>query len=493
MTVPTNRIKQLNDRPTNRRGEFVLYWMVANRRIGWNFSLQRAVEHAERIGKPLVVLEALRCDYQWASDRIHRFVLDGMTDNRTAFAETKARYFAYVEPETSAGAGLLESLAAKACVVVTDELPCFFIPRMLRSVAARLPVTMEAVDSNGILPLRATDRVFPTAQSFRRCLQKELPNHFGGLPSANPLQDSDMPELDRLPRGLLKRWPETTNQQLASDGFLASLPIDHQVSRTSLRGGSVAAEKVLERFVSRRLCRYADERNVVDDEVASGLSPYLHFGHVSAHQVFARIVARESWSDTQLAEKPTGSRNGWWGMSPESESFLDELITWRELGYNMCSKQPNYDQYESLPDWARKTIECHQADARPYVYSLDELDEAETHDPIWNAAQTQLVAEGRIHNYLRMLWGKKIFEWSLSPQDALNSMIELNNRYAIDGRNPNSYSGIFWCLGRYDRAWGPERKIFGKIRYMSSDNTARKVRVKEYIHQYSANSQRTLF
>jgi len=164
---------------------------------------------------------------------------------------------------------------------------------------------------------------------------------------------------------------------------------------------------------------------------------------------------------------------------------LDELITWREIGYNMCWQRDDYDQYDSLPNWAKQTLAEHADDERPELYDLDDFERARTHDPLWNAAQIQLVREGRIHNYLRMLWGKKILEWSASPQDALAIMIELNNKYALDGRNPNSYSGIFWVLGRYDRAWGPERPIFGKIRYMSSDSTARKVRVGNYLKQYA--------
>ncbi len=167
------------------------------------------------------------------------------------------------------------------------------------------------------------------------------------------------------------------------------------------------------------------------------------------------------------------------------ESFWDELITWRELGYNMCWRRQDYDQYASLPAWARQTLADHKTDRRDHVYSLEAFESGQTHDALWNAAQHQLLREGRIHNYLRMLWGKKILEWSPTPEDALEVMIELNNKYALDGRDPNSYSGIFWVLGRYDRPWGPERPIFGKVRYMSSENTARKVRVKDYIRQYS--------
>jgi deoxyribodipyrimidine photo-lyase len=184
---------------------------------------------------------------------------------------------------------------------------------------------------------------------------------------------------------------------------------------------------------------------------------------------------------------PTAARAIQWKhewMSESAEEFLDQLITWRELGFNFCFHREDYDQYESLPEWARKTLKKHSRDRRPFLYTMKEFDAAQTHDPLWNAAQRQLLVEGRIHNYLRMLWGKKILEWSRTPQEALAIMIELNNKYAHDGRDPNAYSGIFWVLGRYDRPWGPEREVFGTVRYMSSENTARKLRVKEYLKKY---------
>jgi deoxyribodipyrimidine photo-lyase len=155
----------------------------------------------------------------------------------------------------------------------------------------------------------------------------------------------------------------------------------------------------------------------------------------------------------------------------------------------MCTHSSDYDRFESLPAWALETLKIHESDPREAVYSLKEFERAATHDELWNAAQNELVREGRMHNYLRMLWGKKILEWTRSPREALNVMIEINNKYALDGRNPNSYSGIFWVLGRYDRAWGPEREIFGKIRYMSSANTARKVRVRDYVRKYGSSDQ----
>jgi deoxyribodipyrimidine photo-lyase len=236
----------------------------------------------------------------------------------------------------------------------------------------------------------------------------------------------------------------------------------------------------MRRFLSERLEQYNDLRNHPDDDATSGLSPYLHFGHVSVHEVFHELARREGWSPGRLAEKAAGSREGWWGMSGPAEAFLDELITWRELGYNFCSRRDDFDRYDSLPDWAQQTLAGHAADSRPHVYSRDELAAGRTHDSLWNAAQHQLVHEGRLHNYLRMLWGKKILEWTAWPREALEIMIELNDTFALDGEDPNSYSGICWVLGRYDRPWGPERPIFGTIRYMTSENTARKLRVKQY-------------
>ena len=160
-------------------------------------------------------------------------------------------------------------------------------------------------------------------------------------------------------------------------------------------------------------------------------------------------------------------------------------MTWRELGLNFAGKREDAESYDALPPWARVTLEKHADDPRPYLYSPDALEQARTHDPLWNAAQVQLVREGRIHNYLRMVWGKKILEWSPSPRVALETMLGLNNRWALDGRDPNSTSGIFWCLGRYDRPWGPERPIFGTVRFMSSANTRRKLRVKGYLARYA--------
>lgn len=486
------RITLANDRPLDPNGKYVLYWMVMSRRPRWNMALDRAVEHASKLGKPLIVLEALRCGYPWASDRFHSFVLHGMDDNRHAFAKTPIAYLPYVEPEAGAGKGLADTLAGEACVVVTDDYPCFMIPRMQAALAARIDCLMEAVDSNGLMPMRATPREFTTAYSFRRYLHKSLPPYLAQRPKPDPLARLDIP-VASIPESVLQRWPAATDEQLAaSSSALAALPIDHEVSPVSVRGGHRAGSAAIDAFVGEGLALYLEDRNHPQRDGTSGLSPYLHFGHVSSHQIFAALAERESWSPERLALKPTGKRAGWWGMSEAAEAFVDQLVTWRELGFNQCAVRSDYDQYSSLPEWARKTLADHEDDPREYVYSLEEFESASTHDPLWNAAQRQLVTEGRIHNYLRMLWGKKILHWTARPKDALEVMVTLNNKYALDGRDPNSYSGIFWVLGRFDRAWGPERPIFGKIRYMTSDSARRKFKVDAYIKRYSETAQTSL-
>jgi deoxyribodipyrimidine photo-lyase len=471
----------------NQNGEFVLYWMIANRRSHWNFSLQRAVEWAVELRKPLVILEALRCGYRWASDRIHGFIIDGMADNAESLAKSPVYYYPYLEREANQGKGLLAALSAQACVVVTDHFPEFFLPRMVSAAARQLTVRLEQVDSNGLLPLRAADQAFPTAFSFRRFLQKNLPVYLQDSPRPNPLESITLPTLKGFPDEITQRWPMATVDTLkAAPDHLSRLPIDHAVPPSWMRGGAADAQAALQRFLREGLPRYVEERNQPQEDVTSGLSPYLHFGHISAHQVFHALMEMEGWSMDGLSPKATGGRSGWWGASEKNtEAFLDQLVTWRELGYNMCLRREDYDRYGSLPDWAKKTLAQHAKDERPYVYTIEQFEHARTHDPLWNAAQMQLNTEGGLHNYLRMLWGKKILEWSASPQEALDIMIELNNKYGLDGRNPNSYSGVFWVLGRYDRPWGPERSVFGKIRYMSSENTARKVRVQNYIQKYA--------
>lgn len=487
--VPSIRIRSVNERPVRPEGTFVLYWMIAARRPSSNFALDRAIEWCREFGRPLVVLEALRCDYPHASDRLHRFVIEGMRDNRDFFAETPVHYFPYVEPSPGAGRGLLEAFASDACVVVTDEFPCFFLPAAVAAAGERLAVRLEAVDGNGLLPLRAAPRAYPAAVHFRRFMQSVLREHLRFEPVAEP-RFGELPSFRGFPSAVLARWAPAPAALLSGDvSAVTGLPIDHEVGPAAMAGGAVAARAALKRFTGHRLDGYAEAHNHPDLEGTSQLSPYLHFGHVSAHEVFRSVMSREGWSLGRLASKPTGGREGWWGVGPSADAFLDQLCVWRELGYGFCYHRPaDYDRFEGLPEWAQESLELHSSDPRPTLYDFRTLESAATHDPVWNAAQREMVRDGRMHNYMRMLWGKKILEWTASPREALDTMIRLMDRWCVDGRDPNSYSGYTWTLGRFDRPW-PERPIFGTVRYMSSESAMKKLRLKSYL----ASNDRGLF
>jgi hypothetical protein len=219
------------------------------------------------------------------------------------------------------------------------------------------------------------------------------------------------------------------------------------------------ATRVLERFVANGLHGYATQRNKSLKHL-SALSPYLHFGQIGIHQVVSAILGSDAPAE-------------------DIDSFLEEAVIRRELSFNMCFYNPDYASLDALPQWAKNTLDKHRSDRRKPSYSFEELERAETYDDVWNLSQRQLLQTGAIHGYLRMLWGKKIIEWSETPEDAHRAMVRLHDRYALDGRDPNTHAGILWCFGKHDRPWAPERPIFGSIRWMSSDQTAKKVRLKE--------------
>ena len=488
--VPEIRIKNRNRRRVNAEGRFVLYWMTANRRMGWNFALQRAVEWAKSLKKPLLTVESLACGRRWASVRHHAFVLEGMADNAAVCKKAGVLYYPFVERHGGETIDLITALAGHSCLIVADYDPVKSFNADTLETAAEAGVLFECVDSNGLLPVDAADKVFTTAFAFRRFLQRVLPDHLLEMPIADPVGNVNLPKFGGVPREISERWPPASARILdANTDAIAALPVDSSVAAVETRGGPVAAVKRLKLFLSSKLAGYQQNRNHPDIDGTSRLSTYLHYGQISAHEIFYRLAKKEGWSPDELGETTSGKREGWWGMSQSAEAFCDELVTWREVGFNMCAHTEDYDLYDSLPDWAKATLEEHMSDRREHVYSLEQFERGATHDRIWNAAQTQLVEEGIIHNYMRMLWGKKILEWSQSPREALRIMIELNNKYAIDGQDPNSYSGIFWVLGRYDRAWGPERPIFGKIRYMSSRNTARKLKLEAYLDKFDKTLQ----
>jgi deoxyribodipyrimidine photo-lyase len=455
--------------------------MTAAHRTRFSFALDRALDWARALGKPLVVLECLRTDYPFASDRLHTFYLQGMADNSRRFARAGVVHYPFVASRAGAEKGLVQALLARACVAVVDEFPCFIQPDLVAEASSS--VRLEQVDGNGLVPLHATEQAFTSARSFRAWLKRNLASHLLVGPTADPLRGLRLARLQGLPESLVRRWPPATESVLRVEpSALARLPIDHTVGPGLYRGGSEAARRRLRAFVAR-VHGYAENRNHPDRDATSGLSAYLHFGQISTHEILRALAEPVGWSPAELGQWHRGQRQGFWGLGEDADAFLDQLVTWRELGFNFCTHRADARSYSSLPEWARRTLERHLRDCRPSSYSLRELQEARTADPLWNAAQRQLVREGRLHNYLRMLWGKRILEWSPNPRRALDVMFELNDRYALDGRDPNSASGIMWVLGRYDHPW-PERPIFGSVRSMSSVRTARKVELREYLRKY---------
>ncbi|MEM9646049.1 MAG: deoxyribodipyrimidine photolyase [Planctomycetota bacterium] len=467
--------------------------MIAFRRVRYNFSLQHAIDRANQFDKPLLIFEPLRARYRWASDRIHRFIIEGMRDNAASVAASRAAYFPYVEPRPGVGTPLLHHLAARACTVVTDEYPCFFLPQLVTAVKDRLPARLEVIDSNGVMPLRLPERTFTVAHSYRRWMQKNVLDSLVAGPEPDPLRELNqdagpvgelLPELEDG-RSIETRWPAADLDDLLDGDGLAKIPIDHDVRVSpTVRGGPVAAEQRLSDFLNRNLSSYSDDRNHPDAQVTTGLSPHLHFGHIASHEMVDRILDQEDWTPNR-ASPANGKNHGFWNTSEPAEALLDQILTWRGIGFNQAFRHPTtYDKLASLPEWAVKSIRETRRDERPYVYSLQDFEQARTHDELWNAAQREIVHTGVMHNYMRMLWGKKILHWSASVQQALDIMIHLNNKYGLDGRDPNSYCGILWVLGRTDRAWGPKRPVFGSIRYMTSDSARRKLRLTKYLDRF---------
>jgi deoxyribodipyrimidine photo-lyase len=481
--VPPSRIRALNTCPVNPRGDFILYWMIAARRTRWNFALQHAVNLCSDLQAPLLILEALDTDYPWANDRLHRFVLDGMAATALSCRRAHAEYYPFVERTRGAGAGLVAELSRHACAVVTDHFPAFLIPGVTQAAARQSAVRVEAVDSNGLIPLSAHGRAFTMARSFRAFVQRELHNHLREFPDEHPLRVLPPGRRATVPASIARRWPAATDL-LDRRSSLQLLPIDHTVTRAAVQGGEAAARRRLTVFIEEDLKRYGRDHSHPDANCTSRLSPYLHFGHISAHEVFSAVMTSERWTTRRLSARGGGARQGWWGVSDSANIFLDQLTVWRDLSFNGCEWIPRYMDYQSFPSWARETLEAHRSDPRRQ-YAFETLESAATHDAIWNSTQRQLLTEGWFHGYLRMLWGKKILEWAPDPPTALAWMETLMNRYSLDGRDPVSYASFAWVLGRYDRPW-PERPVFGTVRYMSSESARRKLRMTAYLKKYSS-------
>jgi deoxyribodipyrimidine photo-lyase len=483
--INSYRVFHRNSHDPNPDGEYVLYWMQINRRFHYNFALEYAVGWANKLDKPLLILEAFSCDYPWATARTHTFMMQGMKEHLDDAQARNLNYVTFSEAESGQYDSLLEKLAGRASVLITDEYPVFIMKERNRSYPKTFNLPYITVDSNGLIPLGLTDKDPYSAYFFRKIMQKHFVEAYTNPPKQNPLNDLKNRETVDLPDSFFEGLPDGRKSLSDIPGFISGLDINQNVGPVDLNGSRASAAGKLGHFVRYGLLEYDEKRNDPDEEKTSGLSPWLHFGKISEYEIVKTVLDHqpEGW-DLDRISYNNGSTGGFFNGDPNIDGFLDEVITWREVGFHFAHHRDDYDQFESLPDWARKTLDDHRDDPRPEMYEYDELAASQTGDEVWNAAQTQLREEGVMHNYLRMLWGKKVIEWTPDPETALQYLIDLNNTYAVDGRDPNSYSGIFWCFGRFDRAW-QERPVFGKIRYMTSNSAKKKLKMKEYLRRYS--------
>jgi deoxyribodipyrimidine photo-lyase len=394
--------------------------------------------------------------------------------HNAARAEARGlNYWPFVETAPGQGRGLLSKLAARACLVVTDDFPCFIVPAQTRALARRVDVPVFAVDGNSVVPLSLLGPPVSAAAHLRPRLHRAFAEAFAHRSAARP----------RLPQVARRRVEPPFETWKARDAaaFVDGLPLGGTVPAVhGAVGGTRAARARLRTFVAKGLRGYAEERSeprAPADGHGSGLSPHLHFGHISMEEVVETVLAEADGGGVpRLRPEHRGRRHGFFGDDADVNAFLDQALTWRDVGlhWHWWRGADAASLETALPGWALRTLGAHARDPRAHLYTLEELEAGATHDPLWNAAQRELVATGTIHNCLRMLWGKKVLEWSASPAAAYRALEHLNNKYALDGRDPNSYTGILWCFGLFDRPWAPERAVFGSVRYMSSDNTARK-------------------
>lgn len=471
------RRRQVNDRPIRPGGRYVLYWSQMYRRLNFNHALDFALEQAIALRRPLVVYEGLRLGYPWASARFHTFVLQGMAEQVERAREIGINYWPFVETPGNTGAGLLRQLAIDACLIVTDDYPAFIAPRQTAALALRSQAAVVAVDGNSVVPLKLLGPAISAAAHLRPRIHRNFSEAWAHRAVAEPVFPKEVRAEVAPPFPLWR--PDDVER------FVNELPIDHSVSALPGEpGGTRAGGRRLRQFIDSRLSGYAERRSpptAPDQGHASELSGYLHFGQIGIEQVVDAVL--KAAGGTTPNEAMRGKREGFYCDDPDANSFLDEAITWRDVGFQWhYHRAADATQLSTaLPEWAKATLNKHRQDRREYLYTPEQWESAATHDPLWNAAQTELVHTGRIQNYLRMLWGKKVIEWSETPEEAYRTLEHLNNKYAIDGRDPNSYTGILWCFGLFDRPWAPERKVLGTIRYMSSANTAKKFKIQGYL------------
>jgi len=447
------RVQLLNDKPANKKARYVLYWMQMAKRTTHNHALNFAIREANERKLPLVVYEGLKYYYPWASDRIHTFILEGVAEKRAAFEKLGIKYVFYLQKDKKSPVQTVAKIAKDAALIVTDDFPCFIIPAHNKAITEKAEIPVFAVDSNGVIPLSRFEKEEYGAYTIRPKIKKILHEYL------KPFEEEKI----KIKGADLKvDCPETEVTEKNIARLVSECAIDHSVEASPVyHGGTKNGRKRLKKFLKDILPDYDEARNRPEKDGSSRLSSYLHFGFLSALEIALAV---------KNAKAPQKSK----------DAYLEELIVRRELAYNFTRFNEKYDSLEALPAWAQKTMREHIDDEREVLYSLEELEAGTTHDELWNAAQREMVATGEMHNYVRMLWGKNVIGWTKSYEEAFAVLEHLNNKYCLDGRNPNSYAGILWCFGKHDRPW-MTRPVFGMMRYMTSGSTGKKFDSKKYI------------
>ncbi|MDQ8153617.1 MAG: deoxyribodipyrimidine photo-lyase [Gemmatimonadota bacterium] len=456
------RARHVNSAPERTDGAYVLYWMQSTHRFEDNWALRYATRAADRLGLPLLIHQGLDPTYEHANDRIHSFILHNARELATRAESLGLHYQFVLRRRRDDDRRTVDRLAARAALVVTDDFPTAGIAERTARFAARIEGRLVAVESHAIVPAALFVKEEWAARTLRPKVMGHLDHALTSVDDAPPrvaLPDAlwHSLDVDRL---------DLTRCDLSAE--IARCEIDHSVPPAPLPSGRRAALARLDAFCRGVLRDYDTRRSEpADAEGSSRLSPYLHFGQLSA-----AAVARAAIDAVGRAA---------------AERFLDELVTWRELSLNFCLRNARFRTLDALPDWVHRTMRTHAADPREATYSLEQLERAETHHPLWNAAQRELVATGVIHNVMRMYWGKSVLTWSASYADAMRHLIALNDKWALDGRDPSSYGGIQWCFGKFDRPWG-ERPVWGTIRSMSLERAYKKFDAAAYERRWNGES-----
>ncbi|NND59924.1 MAG: deoxyribodipyrimidine photo-lyase [Gammaproteobacteria bacterium] len=448
------RLKTLNDKPVcNRR--YVLYWMQQSQRVAYNHALEYAVRAARKRDQGVVVCFGVTDDYPDANLRHYDFMLRGLAEVAQDLRQRDIRFvLRYGSPPEVA-----LQLAEVASLVVCDRGYLRHQRQWRRQLAADAPCRVIQVESDVVIPIEeVSDKQEYAARTIRKKINSRIGDHLEALSQSRPAKSTLRISLPG----------DGDLDATRPDSVLEKLEIDKSVGPVErFQPGYKAARKVLSSFLRARLDGYAESRNDPADPAGSTLSPYLHFGQLSPVEITRRVQDASS------------------GSKADEEDFLEELIVRRELAANFVYHCDDYDSFRSLPDWAKKTLDEHSDDEREYVYTRKQLELGDTHDEYWNAAQREMTRTGYMHNYMRMYWGKKILEWTNTPEYAYATALYLNNKYFLDGRDPNSFANVAWLFGLHDRPW-TERDIFGKVRYMNARGLERKFDIEEYVEWANA-------